>query len=117
MSTRPSILREHRSLIGSTEDSRALEHLGKGAGSLFPWQSDSGGQVKWRCSRQASQDRGFFSDGAFILEALNLPGTLGLNSSERQTLDLSEGGQTPEVSRLVLRNCPAWVGVAMSVLE
>lgn len=54
---------------------------------------------------------------ASILEALNLPGTLGLNSSERQTLDLPERGQTMVVSRLVLRNCPAWAGVAMSVLE
>lgn len=39
----------------------------------------------------ASQGHGFFSDDAFILAALNLPGISGLNSSERQTLDLPEG--------------------------
>lgn len=80
-STRPWILREQEVL--------GWEHLGKETRSLFPWQSDSGGQVKWCWGGWASQGHGFFSDDAFILVALNLPGILALNSSERQTLDLS----------------------------
>lgn len=75
LSTRPWILREQEVLgwLGG-----ALQHLGKGTRSLFPWSSDSGGQDKWSSHRWASPGRGFFSDDAFILAALNLPGILGL---------------------------------------